>query len=303
MHLWIVLLALGCLRAPEGGGPLELEIVIEEEPGGSRPSLSEEKALFDVIKSKVISKIRDRDSLLRELSDNGQPKNGKVVVLPHRVEVENKNGMMSMLNGRKSFVAEEGRSRTDTNVSLEYTDEMLKIGTDKNLFLTIVSNLDSIETMGYRPSIGEIDGISVYRNGSGGMSDFWNRLTFESRDGRIRDRTLYFVGIPNDTTESLLKSSRMGRSGFFISRDVSEQDELVMVYRLKKLITEVAYFKKISVPELMARNKPLSMIDDIIFFNYYPLKPNDVVNVCICQNGDCKTPCTEVRRINRKNLL
>lgn len=340
MRVWDAsLLLMGCSRVLSvGGSPesLELSIIIENEPGAAKPSLNEEKELFNLIKNRVISQIQNNHMPLREPSEDEQvngPKSKKII-LPQKIEVGSKNGVVSpanspgaglrsrnaantmvskkptglfLLKDRKSFLAgkEDPKAASDGRPKevLEFTDDILKIGTDKNLFLTIINNLDSIETMGYRSSIGEIGGISAYKDASGNIMDFWNRLTFENKDGEMKDKTLYFRGVLRSSWEDLVKSSKMGKSGFFIGKDVSDSEEWLMVYRLKRLITEVAYFRKMSVSELMAKNKPFGMANDIIFFNYYPLKLGDVIDICVCQNNDCKAPCTEIRRIHRKSLL
>ncbi|KAI5182316.1 hypothetical protein PAEPH01_2892, partial [Pancytospora epiphaga] len=218
------------------------------------------------------------------------------------------NSPLLSLNPNKSSLTEQDKQIVDSKGRkvevLEYTDDMLRIGTDKNMFLTIINNLESMKLIENKTSAGPIEGVVIYKNKeSGKVVDFWHKLVFEEKDGIYTDTTGFYKGVYQDTWESLVKNSRLGIHGFFIDSNQQADVEELMIYRSKKLIVDIAYFRKMKVSELMAKNKPFELLEDVIIYNLYPLRPSDIVDVCVCAKSNCKMPCTEIQRIERRNFL
>ncbi|KAI4291989.1 hypothetical protein PAPHI01_1263 [Pancytospora philotis] len=309
----VIALLRGALGADDAAGSYLVLDMEMESPNGAA-SLAEQKALFDRIKERLAEEISRSEAAQseyagpagsEETATSEQNARAREAKSDRPSAIRKMVGLLHSLSDRQqaSALAPQTADKPEPTV-LEYNDDILNIATDKNIFLTIANNISSIGKLGAPVEPGIATRLSVYQGGQPGkLVDYWGVLAFESKDGRPIDTTGQFQGVLKPSWDNLLETSRMSRTGFFIDKDTSELDERLMVYKLKKLIVKIAYFRKMTVPSLMAQNKQLGLLESIIFANNYPLKQNDTVRVCVCEDDNCKKPCTEVRRITRKNFL
>lgn len=264
---------------------LEILLKVQTEPGSK---IEDKRIIFDRLKETLIKRLSDEQN---RINNQG-----------HLINKSTLSNMTSMLveNNKK----EQSIDIKEKNNTPEFSKDMLLIATDKNLFLTIISNLYVLSALGHDSKIEAIKGISVYKNPkTGKITDFWHYLEFKDTDGKLIDTTSHFEGVMKNSREELLNESKMGKSGFYYDIKITENDEWMNTYKLKKLIPDIAYFRRMDVPTLMSKNMQMNTVNDIIFYNEYPLRPGDTVEVCVCQDNNCKSPCTEIRRVERKNFL
>ncbi|KAI5148178.1 hypothetical protein ENBRE01_0166 [Enteropsectra breve] len=185
-----------------------------------------------------------------------------------------------------------------------FTDEIKRIGTDKNIFKTIVNNIETLKELSNSNEEEVMRGIAVYKNeGNGKIYDFWNLIEFHEENGKYTDKTGFFHGSAYSSRDDLVEKSVMGETGFFVDRHLDSEAKSGNIYNAKRIITEIAKHANSTVDKLMRRNKPLKTIDQIIFYESYPLKDDDVIEICICKDDKCKGECTEIRSVQRKQVF
>lgn len=197
-----------------------------------------------------------------------------------------------------------------TNITLkpfpkptEYTPEILRIGTDRNLLITILNNLESLRDLPASAKKKGLSNVSIYQSEDGRYTDFWKKLVFTKQSGEFKDTTGFFKGVLKGSREALVKESRLSKTGFYAERNITNEEEEENVLGVKKIIVEIAHFRGIPVSRLMAMNKPLSAIESLVFMHDYPLKPDDVVEVCLCGADHCESSCKEIKTVKRSNFL
>jgi len=189
-----------------------------------------------------------------------------------------------------------------SNDSAVTQQNVLKTMTDKNLFKTLISIVGKMKSKNSEKKR-KIGYISIYKNPAGKYVDFWNVLSFEESNGSYIDTTGYFEGIPKESRNALLETSKMSAIGLYVDKSAYSLVEDSNVLNVKRMISDVAGENKIASGELMARNKKMSSRDGILLYYKYPYKDDDYVNVCVCKDDDCKSGCKEIAKLERNKFM
>lgn len=297
--LWLWAGSAGC----DGTSMLDIEVHLPE--GDKKEGISPEEMtkLVEEVREAVAKRLYDEEPGANPLVDDEaeDTMTDKAAKAPRK----GMGGASDSALLETSYTGENAAGRAGLlGAFANYSPEEMKIGTDKNLFTTLINNLDDIKRMGHRPGVGKITGVAIFRDEeTNSLTDLWRRLQFERRNGAYVDSTSYFEGTLKESREALIRDSRMSKTGFFIEAKADGKEEWRNVRAAKKLVAAVAQHKGMSVSALMSKNRPLTTVEDVIFTANYPLKRADVVEVCVCPDNDCSLPCVEKRRVERRHFL
>lgn len=252
------------------------------------------KSYFKSIKDTVFD---ENSNMLTEVQDN-EDKNTTIVF---------KNNLLENSDGKKNSEIEQKSENSINNTngtmrtSLDYNSDIIRIATDKFLFNTLINNLDYLNRIDKNFINDRIKGISVYKDGEK-YTDFWRKLEFNQQNGIYIDKTGFFEGVLKNNFNELVKTSKIDKTGFNIDQNILEKEEEKNVFLIKKLILEISKLKNLSVDKLWEGKLKLGIIDEILMNNLYPLHDEDMIDVCVCKDKNCSDSCTEVRKVERKQL-
>lgn len=205
---------------------------------------------------------------------------------------------------RNDKIVKQTKRITDKIPAIDkYTNEIQHIGTDRNILKTIINNLDVLHKIKNKNDKLKIKKVVIYKQDNGNITDIWNKLIFKKINNKYVDSTGFIEGIIKANRNEAINESKLSKTGLFIDKKVSDKEEEWNILNIKKMIVKIAKYRNISVGKLMAKNKPLDIIDEIIFLKDYPLKSDDIVEVCLCGKDHCQNGCRELKLMKRNNFL
>lgn len=205
---------------------------------------------------------------------------------------------------RNDKIVKQTKRITDKIPAIDkYTNEIQHIGTDRNILKTIINNLDVLHKIKNENDKLKIKKVVIYKQDNGNITDIWNKLIFKKINNKYVDSTGFIEGIIKANRNEAINEAKLSKTGLFIDKKVSDKEEEWNILNIKKMIVKIAKHRNISVGKLMAKNKPLDIIDEIIFLKDYPLKGDDIVEVCLCGKDHCQNGCRELKLMKRNNFL
>lgn len=174
------------------------------------------------------------------------------------------------------------------NVSLNYNIEDLgRIPLNSNTLCIILNNLKLLEENEKIPDV-VIDKLAITKENE----DVWGKLKFN--DDRT-DKTGYFKGIVTDNFE-------IRKDLFFHPKNTDEKIIEKNTQNIFKLVSYIGILKKLSLAELYKKECNLSLLDLIIFNNFYIWKEKKETKVCVCKESGC-IECDENFKMTKSEVL
>lgn len=192
--------------------------------------------------------------------------------------------------------------KTENREIQDEIKELLLIPTERYLFNSLISNLEILNNIKSN-SLKPIKGISVYKNlKTGKYTDFWGKINFTEQSGKFSDKNGFFEGILKTSLDDLRNTSKLDKTGFYVDQKLTKEDEKMNLKNMKKLVNKISKLKGQSIEQLVEKKLTLGLLNDIILYNLYPLKDEDVIEICVCADKYCQNPCEEIRKVERKQL-
>ncbi|EJW03979.1 hypothetical protein EDEG_01746 [Edhazardia aedis USNM 41457] len=182
---------------------------------------------------------------------------------------------------------------------------------------TITNNLSILKEKGQSLSkIGKIKHILIYKTDKDEYTDYWGKLKFHKKsDDKSKgnssdwvDETGIFEGDLCEKFEDIPEKGILTPNGFFQSKKLSSGELGAQFTTIKIIIEEIAQAKNTTIPVLFKENNDISITDRLIFAHSFKEmmrdkeKCKDCVRVCVCTDNFCKSPCEDIRWVDKKDL-
>ncbi|KAL6120900.1 hypothetical protein NUSPORA_02286 [Nucleospora cyclopteri] len=285
------------------------------QPDGESPLVTTNEEKKQIIKQILRSQIKQqnpsieqvnfRDPNERTISDEPKDDYNKIYI-NSGTEKHNELKNDSLLSNKSIFslknVSFNVIKDTKSNLISPVEDLNLNkfIPTTPKLYKLISELYEKLPQNKYK-----IVGISIYKDSSGKITDLNKKLEFQVKNEQYIDKTENFIGttLYNDV-QSGINGSKMSRNGIFIDKSLSADQEWENNRQIKQLLIDTLNIKSRDDLKLLTDYKIKgNLIQEVIEYNYFPLKEDDLITICICSDNNCNNNCDEVRKAKLKDIL
>lgn len=277
---------------PENPDFIAVEIIREVKKG---QELKDEQieTIFEKNKDKIINELKKKFSIEENPIVNEKKEKDLNIFDLFNIDTNHEN---------KSKLVDSTSSKPKDNPTGD-NKEYFNIPVDKFLFNSFIKNLSLLNNIN-KQSIEPIKGISAYKNtNSNKILDFWGKIEFQDKSGKIQDSSGLLEGVIKKDIAEIVQTSNLDKTGFFIDKHLSESEKINNLKNMRKIVKEMTKTKNLPVTQFIEKKLTLGLKNDILMYNFYPLKEEDIIYVCVCKNNNCNGECEEIRTVERKNLM
>lgn len=167
-------------------------------------------------------------------------------------------------------------------------------------------NKDILKSLFPKDMYGKIGNVLIYKNKHGEYEEYWGKIKFHmNNNDEYVDETGFLQGKLVDSVEDIVEKGKITDTGFFQSKDMSDEQLRESFHVMQVLISEIARIKNKRIVDVMSEEVRMTPLDRLIFEKNYKEKktgPDGCVYVCECKNAACENGCEEIKCVDRTKL-
>ncbi|ELQ76362.1 hypothetical protein THOM_0675 [Trachipleistophora hominis] len=167
-------------------------------------------------------------------------------------------------------------------------------------------NKNILKSLFPKDMYGRIENVLIYKNKHGEYEEYWGKIKFyRNGNDEYVDETGFLRGELMNSLEEIVEKGRITDTGFFQSKDMSDEQLKESFHVMKVLIGEIARIKNKRIIDVMNEELRMTSLDKLIFVKNYKEKstgPDGCVYVCECKNANCENGCEEIKCVDRAKL-
>ncbi|ELQ74042.1 hypothetical protein THOM_3044 [Trachipleistophora hominis] len=167
-------------------------------------------------------------------------------------------------------------------------------------------NRNILKSLFPKDMYGKIENVLIYKNKKGEYEEYWGKIKFHKNDNdEYVDETGFLRGKLVSSLKEIIEKGKLTDTGFFQSKDMSDEQLKKSFQAMKVLISEIARIKNKRIVDVMNEELRMTSLDKLIFEKNYKEKstgPDGCVYVCECKNAGCENGCEEIKCVDRAKL-